>query len=536
MRKIISVFFAVSLFSVFYAQDFSPSIAPLYTGPNWGSIVDTGITCTGGPNISIVRDDGTYENGYRSVSTGDSTTMVQKMVLPSTPMNLVQMCVVWTALSPSGNITFDLIIYDTTGAGGTAPGNVVYRVNNVVGNSVAIYPLHSRYSYPINFTATQRAYFVGVRWNNNPILPFFFSADENGPVSTMGPGYQRITTTYPPVWQNITSPFPLWKSWGIRLEGTAAGSSTIPDLFYYKFEQNPTPLTVLNCAIPGVGTSPSPLGVGTPLTTGGQFDTCISGTGLTTGKITTGWNTNLGTSSWTISMWLTIPTTSSGSAYYLFGDAGSGSFRCFHNGVALPDNLVLRGGFTDITVTGIGPAPTVVTFVYDSAAAQVRAYKNGVLATTVAQTLNIVTGTGFHVGGYGTSTSFVGKMDEFRMYRRALTPAQITAQWNSDLGGCGLLGINPAGTEIPSLYKLEQNYPNPFNPVTNIKFSIPDRQFVTLKIFDVLGRHVGTLVKENMAAGNYVVDFDASRLSSGVYFYQLEAGSFFETKKMLLVK
>jgi hypothetical protein len=236
-------------------------------------------------------------------------------------------------------------------------------------------------------------------------------------------------------------------------------------------------------------------------------------------------------------MWLTIPSTTSGSAFYLFGDPGSGSFRCFHNGVAGQNNLVLRAtGMTDVNVTGIGPAPTVVTFVYDSAMAQVRAYKNGVLAATVPQTLNILTGTGFRVGGYSTSTSYFGKLDEFRMYRRALTPADVTAQWNSDLGGCGLVGITQNGSEVPSLYTLEQNYPNPFNPVTNIKFSIPDRQFVTLKIFDVLGREVGTLVKENMDAGNYVVDFDASRLSSGVYFYQIEAGDFIQTKKMLLVK
>ena len=66
-------------------------------------------------------------------------------------------------------------------------------------------------------------------------------------------------------------------------------------------------------------------------------------------------------------MWLEIPTDPSGTAFYLFGDAGSRSFRCFHNGVALPDNLVLRGGgLTDCIVTGIGPAPTVVTFVYNS--------------------------------------------------------------------------------------------------------------------------------------------------------------------------
>lgn len=323
----------------------------------------------------------------------------------------------------------------------------------------------------------------------------------------------------------------------IRILGPAAPPPGAgPDLLYYKFENNPNATTVLNCAVPGVGSPSAVLGAGTPLNSGGQFDSCISGTNLTTGGVTTGWNCDLGTSSWTMSMWVTIPSTTSGSAYYLFGDAGSGSFRCFHNGVAGQDNLVLRGGFTDVTVTGIGPNPTVVTFVYDSAAAQVRAYKNGVLANTVAQTLNIVTGTGFKVGGYGTSTSFGGKMDEFRLWRRALTPTEVSTLWNSDLSGCGVVGISQNGNEVPNAFSLSQNYPNPFNPTTNIKFSLPQTGLVKLTVFDILGREVSVLVNEVKTAGNYVADFDASMLSSGVYFYRLESGNFVETKKMLLVK
>ncbi|MEO8512144.1 MAG: T9SS type A sorting domain-containing protein [Ignavibacteria bacterium] len=199
------------------SQEISSTVASLYSGPNWGNITDTGITCSGGPLISIIRDDGTYENGYRTVSTGDSTTYLQRMVMPSVPFNLINMCVTWTAQAPSGNLTFDLIIYDTLGSGGI-PGNVVYRVNNMTANSVGIFPQHTRYTYPISFLAINRAYYVGVRWNNNPVLPFFISADENGPVSTMGLGYARLTTTYPPVFVETTT-FSLWKGYGIRLEG-----------------------------------------------------------------------------------------------------------------------------------------------------------------------------------------------------------------------------------------------------------------------------------------------------------------------------
>jgi len=85
-------------------------------------------------------------------------------------------------------------------------------------------------------------------------------------------------------------------------------------------------------------------------------------------------------------------------------------------------------------------------------------------------------------------------------------------------------------------FKLEQNYPNPFNPATTIKYQIPELSFVTLKIYDVLGSEIITLVNEEKSAGNYEVEFNASSLPSGVYFYILQAGSFVETKKMVLMK
>jgi photosystem II stability/assembly factor-like uncharacterized protein len=96
---------------------------------------------------------------------------------------------------------------------------------------------------------------------------------------------------------------------------------------------------------------------------------------------------------------------------------------------------------------------------------------------------------------------------------------------------------------IVNNFSLEQNYPNPFNPTTKIRFTIPSvissegrNLNVSLKVFDVLGNEVATLVNEFKSTGSYDVDFNASRLSSGVYFYKLHAGSFIETKKMILIK
>jgi hypothetical protein len=92
------------------------------------------------------------------------------------------------------------------------------------------------------------------------------------------------------------------------------------------------------------------------------------------------------------------------------------------------------------------------------------------------------------------------------------------------------------GGTVPSAYRLEQNYPNPFNPTTNVRYSIPTSSFVSLKVLDVLGREVATLVNEEQEAGNYVAEFDAVRLSTGVYFYFLKARDFTETKKMIVLR
>jgi hypothetical protein len=98
------------------------------------------------------------------------------------------------------------------------------------------------------------------------------------------------------------------------------------------------------------------------------------------------------------------------------------------------------------------------------------------------------------------------------------------------------VGISKNQNGVPQAYTLKQNYPNPFNPSTKIEFSIPHDEFVTLKVFDVMGREVTVLVSQNMKAGSYTVDFNASKLSSGVYFYRLEAGRFVTAKKMTLVR
>ena len=99
-------------------------------------------------------------------------------------------------------------------------------------------------------------------------------------------------------------------------------------------------------------------------------------------------------------------------------------------------------------------------------------------------------------------------------------------------------------TTLPTQFSLEQNYPNPFNPETKIKYSVPQTSQVQIKVFDVLGNEIETLVNEEKPVGTYELTWNAanlpsrqgSALTSGVYFYQLKAGEYAQTKKMILIK
>ena len=185
-------------------------------------------------------------------------------------------------------------------------------------------------------------------------------------------------------------------------------------------------------------------------------------------------------------------------------------------------------------------------------------------------------------------TPFLGNLDEIRIWNKALTSSEINENllhtlignetnlvgyWNMNEGNGetsfdqtsnqnnGLLeeilyreGVifdeivsveNDSENRLPKSFLVEQNYPNPFNPTTSIEYSIPatvgDANYasptnVTLRVYDILGNEVATLVNENKSPGNYRVNFDASALSSGIYFYKIDVGNFVQTKKMILLK
>lgn len=108
--------------------------------------------------------------------------------------------------------------------------------------------------------------------------------------------------------------------------------------------------------------------------------------------------------------------------------------------------------------------------------------------------------------------------------------------WGIRLNDQDVTGIQSVTSEIPGKYELSQNYPNPFNPSTSIKFSIPQSGVTILKIYDILGKEIASLVNEKLNSGTYEYKFNAAGLTSGVYFYKLQSGTFSEVRKMLLIK
>ncbi|HMN18865.1 MAG TPA: T9SS type A sorting domain-containing protein [Ignavibacteriaceae bacterium] len=126
--------------------------------------------------------------------------------------------------------------------------------------------------------------------------------------------------------------------------------------------------------------------------------------------------------------------------------------------------------------------------------------------------------------------------DGFAVTGSAGSAGTGTDVWIIRLKPEGTSAIEDNLSDVNRSFSLSQNFPNPFNPNTSLKYEIGSQQFVTLKIYDLLGREIAIIVNEEKPAGTYEVTFDASGLSSGIYFYRLQAGSFTETKKMILIR
>ncbi|MFH0736745.1 MAG: T9SS type A sorting domain-containing protein [bacterium] len=196
----------------------------------------------------------------------------------------------------------------------------------------------------------------------------------------------------------------------------------------------------------------------------------------------------------------------------LFAGLPEGVYRTTDNGI---NWTFLNNGMTDVTSVRFFASINQNIFVATS---------NGVYLSTNS-------GDKWQKINDGLTELYVNDIQVFKQYLFCKTGSYI---WKRPLSE--IVSVEENTSQIPANYLLNQNYPNPFNPSTNISFSLPNNEFVTLKIYDALGKEVALLVNEELNAGSYNNDWNAGNLSSGVYFYRLQAGKFSETKKLLLLK
>ncbi len=220
---------------------------------------------------------------------------------------------------------------------------------------------------------------------------------------------------------------------------------------------------------------------------------------------------------------------------------------------------------------------THVAATYEASTGTASLYINGVFDTSKSVGNSVSNSTGNLYYGFdpvGSDPPLKGIIDEARIWNIARTESEIQSTMNQTLNGnetgligywkfdegtgtitydatsshndgtisgatwviSGVLPVEHTIDNIPEEFSLEQNYPNPFNPTTTIEYSIPQPGVVTIKIYDILGREVTTLVNEEKQKGNHVVKFNTGNLSSGIYFYRIQTDSFTQTKKMILLK
>jgi hypothetical protein len=212
----------------------------------------------------------------------------------------------------------------------------------------------------------------------------------------------------------------------------------------------------------------------------------------------------------------TIGTSISGNRLFVAFMVASDNFGVFADTATFMDVWFMyssNGGSNWVTPVKINPATPIRDWTYPS----MSIYNDNTSSEYYANILMLSDSVpGSFVNYSGNNKSFAKYM-----FVRIGTPA---------------VGISNINSNTPGEYRLYQNYPNPFNPSANIRYQITNNIFVNLKVYDILGKEVATLVNEKQSPGTYEVTFDGSGLSSGIYFYKLEAGNFSDIKRMVLIK
>ena len=527
-------------------------------------------TCIGG----LVYDDGTFENGYGWNPGMGTGKWVMKMTPSSYPFQIVQICIAGTRVSAgSANWTFDLEIWDTTGAGG-APGTMVWSLTNQVMTGVPIWPAVNWFDFT-NLTGIpplqNGSYYVGISYDPNTMPSHYIGADQST-TTPLQPGYGYIQSA----WAPITTYFSNYRAIGVRVESGqtiahdfAVGPFlSLPDIFHagqsynikafvsnsgssneynvpIKFFVGATQEGLVNLSL-NSGAYDSVSYVWTPPTEG-QYTLTIAS------ALSTDLNRNNDTVRTTVYVLPSSPPSSvfdscrhhvhmyilnntptydsilaplPQSACYILDvnvkidtvhhtwDSDL-SFYLIHHGVTV--NFIERVG---------GSGDNFIHTVLDDSATIPISSGSAPFTGTFIPSNPLSALNGYHYAG---GMWLLKIFDNLGGDTGMLEAWCVTITYYSCTGGIHTV-------TIPNYYALKQNYPNPFNPSTKIEYYIPRAGNVRLIVYDITGREVAVLVNEYKNPGIYSVDFNASALSSGVYFYKIQSGEFIDIKKMVLLK
>jgi hypothetical protein len=527
--------------------------------------------CVGG----LVYDDNTWENGYAWNPGLGTGKFVMKFTPPSYPYTVTQFCIALTTQGPT-SLTFNIEVWDTTGTGG-GPGTLIHSIANQTVSNIPTWTNVGWFDFN-NITTipalNSGSYYIGMSYTPTSPNGPYIGADQS--ITTpLHSGYGYIQN----VWESIQTNFPNYRAIGIRVDGShqvlahdyavgpflglqsayiigvnttikamvrnlgTSNESNVPVKFYV----GSTQVGSVNLSL-SAGAADSVSYPWTPTTGGDQVLRVFS-------ELTTDLNRANDTVTATVPVLTSVPTPCC-------------ALTACRNGLNLPilDNADLFDSVL-VTVPGWGFGIRDVNVKIDTV---LHTYdsdldftlRHGVTSVVIinrvgddghnfigtvlndSATTSIETGTAPFTGTYRPSNTLSGfngfginpngywvlKIHDNATFDTGVLKAWcITVAYYTFVGGIQTINI-------PNYYALGQNYPNPFNPSTRIQYAIPKAGYVQLTVYDILGRETVTLVNEFKNPGVHTVDFNASSLSSGIYFYKIESGSFTDTRKMLLVK
>jgi Secretion system C-terminal sorting domain/CARDB len=526
---------------------------------------DTSPQCSNG----IIYDDNTFEL-FIGLSWYPDRQMVQKIRPPTYPYRINQMCFCLTRYPfGSQNWQFDIVVYDTTGTDGT-PGNLLAVIPNQTAYDVPVYPDYAWYDFngltgiPDIQTGS---YYMGMLYQHGGS----FGLD----TSLFTPSWYIYDKHDTAQWTPLTIYNSNAKALGIRADGFrpapnhdfAAGPFlSLPG----EFEINST--YDIKALISNLGSS-NETGVLIKFFVDGVISDFVN-VSLNSGasdSVSFQWTALDGYHMLSIVSALyndQYRRNDTVSVVILGGAAAGGEYTACRTGLHVKtiDNASVYDsvyitiptwafGVRDVNIeidSLMHPwiSDLVLTLIHagDSVdiISHVDASGNNFIGTMLndSATLSIANGsppfTGLFIPSHPLSVfnRAITSPDGYWVLKITDTqPAEngylqawcLTVSYYTYIGGIVAL-------KVPNYYSLEQNYPNPFNPSTKIKYTIPKGGEVRLAVYDILGRETAVLVNEYKDPGEYTIDFNASALSSGVYFYSIRAGDFTDTKKMLLIK